>query len=133
MDATLTLNGTELNANMQWLERRMSQGVAQSVTPTIGGGAIVVAQEITEGKHITLVSGDDFGMLTKAQVDAVKELAEEPGGVFMLELEYGSTVESYSVVFRHDDPPAFDASPLIPRIVSDATDLFRAQIKLMIV
>lgn len=131
MNVTLTLEGIELNPDMRWAERQAAQGVAQSVTPTIGGGVIVIAQEITDGEPITLLSGEDFGMLTAAQVAAVKALAAEAGGVFLLQLEYGSTVESYSVAFRHDDPPAFDADPLIPRIVPDDGDLFRAQIKLM--
>jgi hypothetical protein len=130
-DITLTLDAVTLDPDLRWVERQASQKVAQSVTPTIGGGVIVIAQEILAGQPITLESGEDFGFLTTEQVDAVNALADQVGGIFVLEVTEGSNVETYEVMFRHEDGPAFAAVPLIPRIVPDPGDWFRVVIKLM--
>ena len=66
-------------------------------------------QQVFNGRPITLVAGQDFGWLTVDQVDAVQALADQETGVFPLMI--GSDV--FSVQFRHQDPPAFEAESLL--------------------
>lgn len=132
-DVTITLGGVELDPDMRWLERQQSQRVAQSAQVTLGGGLNVLAAAIGLGIPITLESGEDFGFLLTPVVGAVRDMANDPGAVYELEIVSGSNVETYSVIFRHHEPPAFDAQPLIPRVMPEVDDYFRATIKLITV
>ena len=53
--------------------------------------------------------------------------ANQAGAVF--ELEVNGVVRR--VVFRHHEPPAFVATPFLPRLNQQHTDYFTATIKLM--
>jgi hypothetical protein len=132
-EVTITLGGLELDPDLQWQERKQTQRVAQSAQATLGGSLNVLAVAISVGLPITLESGDDFGFLTTDQVDQLRDMANDVGAVYELEIVSGSNVEAYSVIFRHHEPPAFDARPLIPRVIPEADDYFRASIKLITV
>lgn len=124
---TLSIGGVILNPQMVWEDRHGSQRVAQSVVTTLGGTPVIYSQTLTAGESITLVAREDRGWLTGAQVDAVMELANQAGAVF--ELEVNGVARR--VVFRHHEPPAFVATPFLPRLNQQHTDYFTATIKLM--
>lgn len=126
---TLKLGGVTLNAQMVWEDRFRSQKVAQSVIITLGGSPVTYSQALVAGESITLVSQRDRGWLTGAMVEQIGELAAQVGGVF--ELEVNGVVQQ--VVFRHHEPPAFSADPLVPRLNQQLKDYFTATIKLMTV
>jgi hypothetical protein len=125
----LTLGGISLDPSMAWIDRDASQGVAQSVTRTLGGGIIVQSVGLQAGREITLASGSDFGMLRWPAVQALHALADQAGAVHTLDVD-GT---EYSVMFRHSDPPAFSAEPLIARIAPFDLDYYRCTIKLITV
>lgn len=127
--STLTLGGVTLDPSLPWVDRNASQAVAQSVIRTLGGGAIVQAASISVGMEITFQSAPDMGLMLWPTIQQLKALANQAGAVHELDVN-GTT---YSVMFRHDDPPAFDAEPLIPRTVPLADDYFRCTIKLITV
>lgn len=126
---TLKLGGVTLNAQMVWEDRFRSQKVAQSVIITLGGTPVTYSQPLVAGESITLVSQRDRGWLTGAMVEQISALADQPGAVF--ELEINGVVRR--VVFRHQEPPAFSAEPLVPRFNQQLKDYFTATIKLMTV
>jgi len=116
--SVLTLGGINLNAvggEMRWTDKWHAQQVAQSVVETLGGGIIVNVQAVQAGQRITLVADEQYGWLSKATVEAVKEMADEAGGIFSLII---NGVE-YTVMFRHHEPPACDFQPLRPQLNED--------------
>ena len=62
--------------------------------------------ELVRGLPITLESEPDAGWMTRSQVEALALRAASPGGVYTLTLRN----QTLSVMFRHHDAPAFDAS-----------------------
>lgn len=75
----VVLGGVALNSQMVWVDRKISQSVAQSVLTTLGGSPVVYSQALIKGQSITLESQDDRGWLTTEQVNAIQALAEQPG------------------------------------------------------
>jgi hypothetical protein len=131
---TLNLGGTDLNNAMLWSDRFAFQEVAQTVARTLGGQVVTFVQGLSKGRPITLVANEQRGWLTKDQVDAIQVMAQTVGGVFTLQVES----ETFQVQFRHEEPPAFEALPLVPDLaISSGTfpdptaTYFTATIKLM--
>ena len=125
----LTLDGLPLPTGLLWLDECAVATVSQSVRRTLDGGLVVFYTGLRAGMPITLQSEADAGWLTRAQVDAVAVRASSPGGVFVLQIRD----LSYQVMFRHHDPPAFEAKPLIARLNPSADDFYLATLKLMTV
>ena len=123
----ITLGGITLNPNMVWAERYGHAPVAQEVQYTLGGTPIVYSRGLKAGVPITLLALQDQGWLEKTVVDAVQSSANTPGAQYTLVIG----AESFTVVFRHQDAPAVEMSPLITRAVPLAGDYFVGQIKLM--
>ena len=126
----IILDGVTLSQHMIWEDQFVDDQVAaQSTTRTLGGKLVVYSQQLNSGRPITLVAREDQGWLTKTQVEGVSALARVAGAIYLLTI--GS--ESFNVMFRHHDPPAFSATPLIYRTNSASTDYFTAVIKLFVV
>lgn len=126
---SIQLAAVQLPAAMMWPDEFTAQSVAQSAKRTLDGSLVVVYGGLQAGRNITLESGPDTGWLTKTQVDAIKLLADIPGGVYTLTLR--ST--NYQVMFRHDEAPAFEATPIWPFATPQAGDYYIARLKLMTV
>lgn len=127
--STLSLGGIVLNPSMVIEDRNTSQGVAQSVKRTLGGGLVLFSMGLYAGRSLDLVAGEDHGWLSYATVLQLQDLAAQPGGVFEL-LVNGVGA---SVVFRHHEPPAFAAKPLVFRHNQQADDPHTCTIKLLTV
>jgi len=126
---TFTLGGVNLPVNIIWQDREAFNPVAQSVRRTLGGKVVVFTQTLIEGRPITLASISDQGWMLYPIVQSIQALADVAGTTYSLVID--ST--TYTVVFRHEESPAFVARPLISRILPDATDWFLVTIKLMTV
>lgn len=123
----LLFDGT--SANLTWPDRDNYSPVAQQRARTVTGTQVVWSQEETLGRPITLVATNDQGWLTKAQKDAVIAMAQQAGATFALTIG----VESFTVMFRHEEGDAVSFSPLISRAVDLSEDYFTGQIKLFTV
>lgn len=130
-DVTITLGGVALDPDMRWVERQQSQRVAQSAQVTLGGGLNFLAAPIAVGIPITFESGEDYGFLMTPAVGAVRAMADDAGAVYELVITGDGPTETYSVIFRHQEAPAFDAAPLVPRVMPEVDDYYRATIKLI--
>lgn len=125
----ITLDGITLPADLLWSDEFAATLVAQSVRRTLDGSVVVFYGELRAGLPITLESQPDAGWLTRAQVEALALRAASPGGVYALTLRG----ETRSVMFRHQDAPAFEAKPLVALANPQAGDYYLATVKLMTV
>ena len=123
------LGGVELSEHMVWTDRTSYSPVAQTLTRTLGGEAIVYTQALYKGRPITLEAQIDTGWLTYAQVKSVLALAEVPGAEYQLDF-YG---ELFNVIFAHQNGGAVSFTPLSYRVVHDDTDYFSGVIQLITV
>jgi len=125
----ITLDGLVLPTGLRWSDEFASVSVAQTVRRTLDGSVVVFYSAVRTGLPITLESEPDAGWLTRAQVEAVALRAASPGGVYTLQLR-GQT---FSVLFRHQDAPAFEAKPLVNLAEPRSSDFYLATLKLMTV
>jgi hypothetical protein len=123
----ITLGGLSLNPAMVWGDRYAVQSVAMTAKRTLGGKQHLMSQSLVGGRRITLTSGEEFGWLTKTQMEGVNAMASDPSGVYTL--VFGT--ESFQVAFAHFEPPAAAFSALIPRVADEAGDWYIGQIKLV--
>ena len=129
MATVLTLNGISMPAALPWADRHKFSPVAQRSQRTLGGRAVYEPQPLTKGRPITFVSKRDQGWVNYATVQALQAIADVGGGVYVLQL--GS--ESWNVMFRHHEPPAFSAEGLLDRLSPDGTDNYLINMKLITV
>ena len=125
----IILDGISLPVDLLWSDEWAASTVAQTVRRTLDGGLVVFYGELRAGLPITLESQPDAGWLTRTQVEAIALRAASPGGLYMLNLR-GQT---WQVMFRHQDAPAFEARPLVSVANPQAGDFYLATIKLMTV
>ncbi|MEW5972246.1 MAG: hypothetical protein AB1713_00640 [Pseudomonadota bacterium] len=123
------LDGIQLPSGLIWTDEFASSQVAQTVRRTLDGSVVVFYGPLQAGLPITLESQPDAGWLTMSQVDAIAMRAASPGGIYTLTLRNST----YQVMFRHHEPPAFDAKPLIHRATPQPGDYYLATLKLMTV
>jgi hypothetical protein len=125
----ITLDGITLPAGLLWSDEFAVAHVAQTVRRTLDGSVVVFYGELRAGLPITLESEPDAGWLTRTQIEALALRAASPGGVYPLVLR-GQT---WTVMFRHQDAPAFEAKPLLSVANPQAGDFYIATLKLMTV
>lgn len=125
----IVFDGIQLPPGLLWSDEFAAQPVAQTVRRTLDGSVVVFYGQLQAGLPITLESESDAGWLTRAQVEAIALRAASPGGVYSLTLR-GQT---FQVMFRHHEPPAFEARPLINRADPQPGDFYLATLKLMTV
>jgi len=125
----IILDGISLPVDLLWSDEWAASTVAQTVRRTLDGGLVVFYGELRAGLPITLESQPDAGWLTRTQVEAIALRAASPGGLYTLNLR-GQT---WQVMFRHHDAPAFEARPLVSVANPQAGDFYLATLKLMTV
>jgi hypothetical protein len=126
---TFTLGGVGLPVSLSWQDQYAFSPVAQKSVRTIGGKVVVFSQSLSRGRPITLVSLRDQGWMDLPTVNAIQALSIVPGATYSLVID--ATV--FTVVFRHHEAPAFNARPLIARVIPDSDDWFLATVRLMTV
>lgn len=125
----IVLDGISLPADLLWSDEWTSASVAQSVRRTLDGSLVVFYGGLRTGLPITLETQPDAGWLTRVQVESLARLAASPGGIYTLALRG----QAFQVMFRHHEPPAFEARPLVPLAQPQPGDFHLATIKLMTV
>ena len=125
----LRLDTIDLPDNMTWQDKHQWLPVAQTVRRTVAGNVVTFAQGLTRGRPITLVANQSQGWLTLDQVTALQALASTVGATYSLMIE----ADVFIVQFRHEDFPAIEVEPLIPRLNEASTDFYSGTIKLLTV
>jgi hypothetical protein len=126
---TTTLDGIPLSPRLQWTDEFASAAVAQSLKRTLDGGVALFAQPLPVGLPITLASAQNAGWMRRPEVRQIMALAAQPGGQWTLSLRGND----YTVAFRHHEPPAFQAAPLVPYSEPDDDSIYLVTIKLITV
>lgn len=124
---TLTYNTTTvtLPADLQWPNEFEWRPVAQSVEQTLTGGLVVQSATRTDGREITLQSGQNFAVLTRAQLDTLNAWADVPGRVMVLNIRGVAR----DVIFAHHTPPAITAEMVMYHAAPAAGDLYVVTLK----
>jgi len=125
----IRLDTVALPDGLVWTDEFATQAVAQTVRRTLDGSVVVFYGQNSGGLPITLESEPDAGWLTRAQVEALSLLANSPGGTFTLELRG----QVFQILFRHHEPPALEAKPLVALAHPQPGDFYLATLKLMTV
>ena len=125
----ISLDGIALPAGLLWSDEFAISRVAQTVRRTLDGSVVVFYGDLRGGMPITLESEPDAGWLSRQQVEAIALRAASPGGLYPLQLRS----QSWLVMFRHQDAPAFEAKPLVSLAYPQAGDFYLATLKLMTV
>ncbi len=108
--------------SLQWSDRDSWSPVVQETAATLGGGTAIFSQARLDGRPITLEAEDRITWFDQAAVDALKDMAAQSGATFTLIWED----DTFTVLFRHHEPPAISFSPLWPHF-----DQYTGTIKLM--
>lgn len=125
----IVLGGVQLGRGLVRSDAWNPQRTAQTVVRTLGGIPVLYHSELYGGEVITLASLEDQGFQTLETVQQLYGLASVSGAQYLLDLD---SIQ-YSVVFRHEEPPAFSATPIIPRTTPQAGDYFRVELRLLTV
>lgn len=124
----ITLDGIVLNHNLMWVDEFNYPTVKQEVIYSLDSGYRIYGMQAASNRPITLQADEETGWFTRDMVIAVKAIESVPKAEYTLVIRDST----FTVVFRHDDPPAFSVTPLIPRGGSVDGDYFTGILKLFV-
>lgn len=102
------LGSVSLPADMTWTDEFAWPTVIRSTEYSLSGALIVDSGRRLAGRPITLAGAADGGWVSRATVDALRVLACELPGSFVLTL---ADERSFNVIFSPDEPIA--AEPVV--------------------
>lgn len=124
-DGTTTV---DLHADAFWSDEASWHPVEQTVERTITGALIVSVAARIKGRSITLQSIDQSSAwVQRPKVDILRNWAAVAGKQLTLTLRD----QTYTVIFRHHEPPAFDATQIKFQREVEASDWFTVVLRLM--
>lgn len=124
----IQLGALTLADGLVWEDEYAFSGIVQDVKTTLGGMPLVYSSTLQGPRPVTLRSADDQGWQTLEQVTALMAMAKTKDGQYTLQLDD----RSFTVRFRHEEPPVLEARPLIPRTTPQAGDYFVVTLRLAI-
>lgn len=117
-----------LNPDLLWSDEFKWNPVAQTADRSITGAYIIDAGEEQDGRPITLEPEDDTSAwMARSTVDALRNWAAEAGKTLTLSIRGASR----TVMFRHHDGVALEATPVIHFSDADGADYYRVTLRLM--
>ena len=123
---SITLGGISLSDHMV-IENKFSwQPFSGSSFQTMGGRFCYYATVLQSGRPIDLISTQESGWITYATYKQVETLIDTTN---VIVLDYSGDI--YNVLFRFDDFPVLDFSPLVNRANLQDTDYMYGTIKLV--
>lgn len=120
------LGSVSLPADMTWIDEFNWPTVVRAKEYALTGALIVDSGQRLAGRPITLQGDLSGGWIMRSTVDALRVLASELPGEFVLSLADGS---SFNVIFDADD--AIRAEPIFPIADPDLAFWYIATIKLI--
>ena len=130
MSITLAVGGTTLNLSpdLFWSDENNWHPVEQSVTRSITGALIIQPQGRDAGRPITLEAEDDNSAhMPLSAVAQLRNWAAVPGQELTLTLRGIAR----TVIFRHQDGAAVEATPWVHYSDVQTGDLYRVTLRLM--
>lgn len=124
-DGTTTLT---LHPDLLWPDENNWHPVEQTVQRTITGAVIVSVGARIKGRSITLQPEDQSSAwMSRTTIEALRNWAAVPGKQMTLTLRG----IAYSVIFRHHDGQAVDATPIIHYNDVEASDWYSITLRFM--
>lgn len=124
-DGTTTLT---LHPDLLWSDENNWHPVEQTVQRTITGAVIVSVGARIKGRSITLQPEDQSSAwMSRTTIEALRNWAAVPGKQMTLTLRG----IAYSVIFRHHDGQAVDATPIIHYNDVEASDWYSITLRFM--
>lgn len=93
-----------------WTDQTAWSPVHYVANSTLSGRIVLFSRSQLHGRPITLVADSETCWLSPSQVNTLMIMAAQPGATYLL--TWGG--ETYTVVFRHHDPPAIALHPISP-------------------
>lgn len=103
-----SLDAVVLPDDLTWPDEFAPPLVSQSLRRALNGRAVIYTAPLQAGRLITLTGTREAGWITRAVMLSLDAMSQSSGAVYTLQLRG----ETHNVVFRHHDPPAFEAMPL---------------------
>lgn len=129
----ITISSLELPPGIAWTdEYSAQQPIAQTARRRLSGALTIFELPLEAGRAITLEATPD-SPITRAQADALAQLAAVPGATYALQFNARDPVVTFTVMFRHHEPPPLDLRPMIDYADPSDTDWVVGQIKLLTV
>lgn len=124
-DGTTTL---DLHPDLYWNDEQLWTPVEQTVQRTITGALIVSVATKTAGRPITLQPEDDSSAwMPRQTLEQLRNWAAVPGQQLTLTLRGTAR----TVMFRHHDGSAIEATPVVHFNDVQSDDWYRCAIRLM--
>lgn len=132
---TITLSDTttaiELDPDLKWSDEHSWSPVTQTARYKLNGALSVHVSKRRAGRPITLQGDDSYGWpgMTGEKVAQLEAWAAIEGQVLTLSMRG----ESWSVMFRHQEAPAFEARPILDYSDPEPSDCYVITLKLMVI
>lgn len=130
MTITLSYSGTTvaLHDDFYWSDENRWFPVEQTAQRTITGALVISVAEAVGGRPITLEGIDEqSAWATRADVEQLRAWASMPA----LEMTLALRGITRTVIFRHHEAPAFEASPIVHFSDVASGDFYRITVRLM--
>jgi len=120
-----TSTAITLPCGLVWLDRHKWLPVIDVTERTVTGALVVEPWARTGGKPVTLQSGEDYALFSRATIKSLETIAAIPGATMALNF-HGTAL---SVMWRHEDGPAIDGEDFWAAGAHADTDYVRATLK----
>lgn len=118
----------QLNPDLFWTDENAWHPVQQSAERTITGALIVSVNALVGGRPITLEPEDaNSGWMTHGTIEQLRNWAAVPGKTLTLTMRGVAR----TVMFRHQDGEAVNASPVVHYSDVVSSDYYRAILRFM--
>lgn len=133
--AEITLDAIVLPPDMLWEDEFQWTQVRQTVRPSVTGAQLIQMNAVQAGRDVTLVGkvegAKGFAVIHRSVVNALRaKEVSSMGAPMTLTL---SDARTFSVIFRYDDGPAVEATPIKHKDPPVDSDYYNATIRLMTV
>lgn len=124
-DGTTTVS---LPADLYWGDEHAWHPVLQSVERSLTGALIIDAATLQAGRPITLAPADETSAwMPLTTLEQLRTWADVP----LKQLTLTIRGVAHTVIWRHDDPPALSAEPLVQFNDTLPSDWYLATLKFM--
>lgn len=128
---TLTVGSISVTfpSGTSWTDQHAWQPVEQSMDRGLDGALIVQAMTVPSGRPITLAGIESgAGAMSLSDLQQLQAWAAIP----LQQMTLTVLGQAYTVMWRHQDKPALDSTPLLFVDNPDADDLYQVTAKFMV-
>lgn len=126
----MKIGSVTLNKDMYWVDEFQHTQTAGTAERTIYGGLVTQNFKTYQGRPLTLQGTQASGWQSRATVQALIALTEDPLAVYEVELPDGSKMNA---MFRHEDQPVVSFEQITPASAPGSDFWYYGTVKMRIV